>query len=100
MQVLRGTGPADPLREDSRCGAEDFPKVTVKRVDPDILEGADLTVLLFHFTPPLGLSEPEPIGRPVGSAGKAGDFHERFQQHRFIALAPAPIGAQRFEDAR
>src|ERR1039457_2958428 len=33
------------------------------------------------------LSEADPISRPVGSAGKAGDFHERFQQNRFVSIA-------------
>ena len=88
------------LGGESTGSAEDFPKVPVQRVDPDILEWSDLTVLLFQFAPALSLSEPHPISGPVGSAGKARDFHEGFQQHGLVSVAPAPIGPQRFEDAR
>jgi hypothetical protein len=63
-----------------------LPKVAVQRVNPDILEWSDLTVLLFQFAPPLSLSELDPIGRPVGSAGKAGDFHERFHLNGAVIL--------------
>ena len=80
-------------------GAEDLSEVFLQWVDPDLFERAGPTVLLFQFAPALSLPEPDPISRLVGSAGKARDFHERFQQHRLVSVAQAPIGSEGFEDA-
>ena len=66
---------------ESICGAKDWAKVSVQGVNPDVLEGSSLPVLLFQFTPSPSRSEPDPTGRPVGSAGKGRDFHERFQSY-------------------
>src|SRR5271169_4683282 len=80
-------------------GAKDLSEVFLQCVDPDLLEGTGLTVALFQFAPPLSLSEPDPIGRPVGSPGKTRDFHKTFQQHRLIAVAQGPIGSERLDDS-
>ena len=66
---------------ESICGAKDWAKVSVQGVNPDVLEGSSLPVLLFQFTPSPSRSEPDPTGRPVGSAGKGRDCHERFQSY-------------------
>ncbi len=38
-----------------------------------------------------------PVGRPVTDPGKASAFHERFYQHRAIAVTGLPIGGQALE---
>ena len=38
-----------------------------------------------------------PVGRPVTDPGKASAFHERFYQHRAIAVTGLPIGGQAVE---
>ena len=82
----------------SRGGAEDLPKMRVQRIDPDFLKRRDLLVVFFEFASTLSSSEPDPVSGSVGRAGKVRDFHEAFQQHRFIAVAPAPVGAEWFGD--
>ena len=51
---------------DLRRGTEDLPKVRVQGIDPDFFARADLAVVFFQFAATLGLSEPDPISRPVG----------------------------------
>ena len=70
----------------------------VQRIDPDFLKRRDLLVVFFEFASTLSSSEPDPVSGSVGRAGKVRDFHEAFQQHRFIAVAPAPVGAEWFGD--
>ena len=82
-----------------RRGAEGFPKLGMQGVDPDLLGRADLAVVFFEFAPALSLSEPEPISRPVGGAGKAWNFHEAFQQHGLVTVTQAPVSSEWFNDA-
>ena len=67
-------------------------------IDPDFFARADLAVVFFQFAATLGLSEPDPISRPVGGAGKARDFHEAFQQQRWVTVTHAPVGSEGFND--
>src|ERR1035438_6717943 len=83
---------------DLRLSTEDLPKLGMHRIDPDFLERAGLTMVLFQFTPALGLSEPDPISRPVGGAGKAWNFHEALQQQRLVSVTQAPVGSEWFKD--
>ena len=71
----------------------------VQRIDPDFLKRGDLLVVFLEFASALSLSEPDPIGRSVRDAGKMWHFHEAFQQHRFIAIAPDPVGPEGYGDA-
>ena len=84
----------------SRRSAEDFAEVRVQRIDPDFLKRGDLLVVFFEFASALSFSEPDPIGRSIREAGKVWHFHEAFQQHRFIAVAPDPVGSEWCGDIR
>jgi hypothetical protein len=83
---------------DLRRGTEDLPKVRVQGIDPDFFARADWAVVFFQFAATLGLSEPDPISRPVGGAGKAWTFHEAFRQQRLVTVTQAPIGSEWFKD--
>src|ERR1035441_3255505 len=83
---------------DLRRGTEDLPKVRVQGIDPDFFARADLAGVFFQFAATLGFSEPDPISRPGGGAGKAWTFHEAFQQQRLVTVTQAPVGSEWFKD--
>jgi len=71
--------------------------VRVQGIEPDLLNGTDLAVLLLQFAAALSWSHANPIGRLVGSAFKSRGFYEGFQQDRLVTIALAPIGQQRLD---
>src|SRR5258708_746410 len=82
----------------SRCGTEELPKARMQWIDPDFLRRGDLLVVFFEFASASSFSEVEPSSGSVGGTGKVWHFHEAFQQHRFIAVAPDPVGPEGFGD--
>ena len=72
-------------------GTEELPEVRVEWTEPDFLERGHLVVILFELSSAVSLPDSDPIGGAVGGAGKTWDFHERFQEHRTIAVAIQPI---------
>jgi hypothetical protein len=83
-----------PVGRGSRRSAEDLPEVRVQGINPDFFKWGNLLVVFFKFASTSSFSEPDPIGRLVRDAGKVWHFHEAFQQHRFIAVAPDPVGPE------
>ena len=55
----------------------------VQGIEPDLLNGTDLAVLILQFAAALSSAHANPVGRLVGSAFKARDFYEGFQQDRW-----------------
>ena len=71
----------------------------LQRIDPDFFKWGNLLIVFFKLASASSFSEPDPAGRSVRDAGKVWHFHEAFQQHRFIAVAPDPVGPQWCGDA-
>jgi len=78
-------------------GAQHRPKVWLQRLDPDDLLAP--LPLMGGILPAAALSQTDglPVGRRVTDPGKASAFHERFYQHRAIAVTGLPIGGQAVE---
>lgn len=84
--------------EANRC-AECLQEVLVKGIEEDILHREWVTRVSIQLSPPLGLSNMDPITSAVAGTTEPALFDKGFQQDRLIAVANLPITGQTLGDA-
>ncbi len=60
-------------------GVERLAEVFVDGIEVDVFDGQLVAVGAIEFSPPLGLSDVDPVGCPVAGSSEAIAFNERLQ---------------------
>jgi len=85
-------------------GGELVAEAAMEGIEEDFLDGEGIAMLGVEFATALSVADMDPVGGPIGSAGKTIFLDESLEENRAVAVARLPMGREAFgdtsEDAR